>query len=175
MKNRRLGGLTLIMLAGGCATLAVGANYDPGLALGSMRSFAFEQQDALPTGDARLDANPFFDARVRAAVEFELAGKGLLRATGQPDLLVHYHATTARRLEVIRADEGRGYADATGESVSREYEEGTLVIDVVDARTKRVIWRGWARQDLADMLNNPRAMDAYVQKAVRAMFARFPK
>jgi hypothetical protein len=49
------------------------------------------------------------------------------------------------------------------------------VIDVVDARTKRVIWRGWARQDLADMLNNPRAMDAYVQKAVRAMFARFPK
>jgi hypothetical protein len=99
-----------------------------------------------------------------------------LRAAENPDLMLHYHATAERRLEVIRADEGRGYADATGgESVSREYEEGTLVIDVVDAKTKRVIWRGWARQDLADMLNNPRAMDNYVQKAVRAMFERFPK
>ena len=32
-------------------------------------------------------------------------------------------------------------------------DEGTLVIDMVDARTNRLIWRGWAIDSLSGILD----------------------
>ncbi len=60
---------------------------------------------------------------------------------------------------------GRGYA--------REYVEGTLVIDVVDARTDEVIWRGWSNKDLG---RNPKPdkIGAYATQAVAKILEDFP-
>jgi hypothetical protein len=167
--------LTLLATVG-CATLEVGADYDRGVTLSPFRSFAFDTRDALPTGDPRLDSNPFFDSRMRAAVDFEMAAKGLRLVDANPDLLVHYHATVAQRLDVIRSDTDRGYTDVTGSQPNVvNFDEGTILVDVADAKTKRVIWRGWARSDFGGVLNDPHTMDNYVQKAVHAMFERFLK
>jgi len=56
----------------------------------------------------------------------------------------------------------------------RDYEAGTIVIDMVDARTNKVIWRGWAQDAVKGMLGNQDTMAAKVNEAVTRMLARLP-
>ncbi|HEX9564895.1 MAG TPA: DUF4136 domain-containing protein [Gemmatimonadaceae bacterium] len=171
MRARNASIIAVLGLAAGCATIDVGANFDPRTAIAPTTTFDFEPRGETPTGDPRLDGNPFFESRLTAAVAFELAAKGLRRSAAAPTLLVHYHASVDRRLDVIQVDRAGGYVtDTTGYA---EWEEGTIVVDIVDAATKRVIWRGWGRSDLAGVLSDPHTMDAYVQKLVHKMFERF--
>ena len=57
---------------------------------------------------------------------------------------------------------------------SYEYLEGTLTLDIVDARTGGLIWRGWAREELdADTLT-PEVLRQFVNVAVQKILERFP-
>ena len=55
-----------------------------------------------------------------------------------------------------------------------EYEAGTLVLDIVDARTNRVIWRGWAQDTVEGVLDNEDAMARQINVAITRMLARLP-
>jgi hypothetical protein len=55
------------------------------------------------------------------------------------------------------------------------YEAGTLVIDVIDARTNRLIWRGWAQGAVKGMLENEDTMARQINQGVARMFEEFPK
>jgi hypothetical protein len=169
--------LLSVLLLGACAVVHTGADFAPGLRLDQYRTFDWGGGDSLPVGDPRLDQNPFFDARVRAAVELELAARGISRATGSPDLLVHYHASVRQRVDVIRADEGRGYSSPPQGSSDRvlEYEEGTLIVDVAEPKAKAILWRGWSQTDVGGLLENPREMEKRIRESVRLMMLKFPR
>jgi len=161
-----------------CATrMTVGSHVEHGLDLSRYRIFAWGPADALPTGDARLDRNPFFKDHVQGAVEKGLAARGfrLIAPAESPDLLIHYHANISQRINVNHADPAYGYcsqADCPPNIV--EYEAGTLVFDVVDARTNRLLWRGWAQNSVEDMLHKPDVMAKTIDQAVARMLLRLP-
>ena len=176
---RRFAVLSVVAVLAGCASVSAGADFDPAVPLDGYRTFDWGAGDTMPAGDTRLDHNPFFDSRVRAAVELELATKGVTRRRASPDLLIHYHASVRQRVDVVRTDEARGYVDPTfrgsdGGTVV-QFDEGTLLLDVADARTKKIVWRGWAQTDVSGLLADPRAMEKRVSESVRAMIARFPQ
>jgi hypothetical protein len=106
-----------------------------------------------------------------------LAAKGLERATsGTPDLLIHYHANISQRIDVDRVDRASGYCYGEDcEPSTIEYEAGTLVLDLVDARTNRVIWRGWAQNTVKEMLNDRDKMAEQINEAVTRMLQRLPR
>lgn len=164
-------------LLSACATVNAGADFEPGVRLDQYRTFDWGGGDTLPVGDPRLDHNPFFDSRVRAAVELELAARGLTRVTASPDLLVHYHASVRQRVDVIRADEGRGYSSPRyGTSdVVVDYEEGTLILDVAEPKAKAILWRGWSQTDVGGLLENPREMEKRIRESIRLMMRKFPR
>jgi Domain of unknown function (DUF4136) len=179
IRRRTAGLLAMCSLAllSACATVNAGADFEPGVRLDQYRTFDWGGGDSLPVGDPRLDNNPFFDSRVRAAVELELAARGLKRVTVSPDLLVHYHASVRQRVDVIRADEGRGYSsprDGKSEMVL-EYEEGTLIVDVAEPKAKAILWRGWSQTDVGGLLENPREMEKRIRESVRLMMLKFPR
>lgn len=169
--------LASLAVVSGCATINVGADFDPAVRLDQYRTFDWGSGDALPVGDPRLDNNPFFDSRVRAAVELELAAHGLRRATASPDLLVHYHASVRQRVDVVRADEERGYSSpryGTADMVM-DFQEGTLIIDVAESKSKAVLWRGWSQTDVGGLIENPREMEKRIGESVRLMMKKFPR
>jgi hypothetical protein len=178
-RYRRFNSLALVVgLAGmlpACASMVVSAHMQPGLDVSRYRTYAWGPVDLLPTGDARLDANPFFDARVRAAVEGQLAARGIQKVADAPDIRVHYHATVEQRLDVFNLE--REYGSCTNDCPTgmREYEQGTLVIDVVDGRTERVVWRGWAQTDMSGLINDQKRLDRRIDDAVRRIFELFPR
>lgn len=174
----RIAAITAAMTAAGCATMSVSSHVEPGLNMVQYQTFDWGPADALPTGDARLDQDPAFNDWVQGAVEIGLARRGLvLAASGaEPDLRIHYHANISERINVNTADQSFGFCDGEGcEPPVTSYEAGTLVIDVVDARTNRVIWRGWAQDSIADELEDPDKMEETIQEAVTRMLARLPR
>jgi len=166
-----------LVVAGACATVSVGADHEAGVRFDQYRTFGWEAQDALPVGDPRLDNNPFFDSRVRGAVELELAAKGLRLVTDTPDLLIHYHASVQQRIDVIKRDESRGYItpDYGQPSTVVEFEEGTIIVDVADAKSKKILWRGWAQTDVGGLMNQPREMEKRIRTAMQKMITEFPR
>lgn len=167
----------LAIAAAGCATtMTVSSHVESGLDVSHYRTYDWGPADALPTGDPRLDKSPFFQDHMQGAVEKALAGKGFERAASAgPDLLIHYHANIARRFDVNTVDRRYGYCsnNGCGTGVS-EYEAGTLVLDIVDARTNRVIWRGWAQDSIERALGDPDRMAEQIDEAVSRMMVMFP-
>jgi hypothetical protein len=161
----------------GCATMGVSSHVERGLDVAQYRTYDWGPADALPTGDARLDKDPFFQDHMQGAVEKELAARGLAGSTsGTPDLLIHYHANISERIDIDRLDRERGYCYADGCSPAVvEYEAGTLVLDIVDARTNRLIWRGWSQGSVKGMLDNQDTMARQINDAVTRMLATFPR
>jgi hypothetical protein len=157
--------------------MTVGSHVERGLDLSAYRTFDWGARDALPVGDPRLDRNPFFNDHLTGAIEKGLAARGLqLVAAGRPDLLIHYHANVSTRMNVRRVDGTPGYCSEGDCPIDIvDYEAGTLVLDVVNARTNALIWRGWARHGITAMLNDPDRMEATINEAVTRMLRRFPQ
>ena len=164
------------VLSTGCATMSVSSQVERGLDVSRYHTYEWGPVDALPTGDARLDKNPFFQDHMMGAVEKQLAALGYERASAAPpDLLVHYHANISERIDVNRVDHSYGYCyDADCSTRVIQYEAGTLVIDVVDAQSKRVLWRGWAQTDIDGVIEHPDRLTRMINQAVTRMFAGFP-
>jgi hypothetical protein len=162
--------------ATGCATMNVSSHVQSGIDFSQYRTYDWGPADALPTGDPRLDKDPFFQDHMMGAVEKQMAARGFARATSErPDLLIHYHANITQRLDVSGVDRERGYCyDDDCNIKVLNYEAGTLVLDIVDTRTNRMIWRGWAQDSVEDVLNNRERMARKINEAVARMFARLP-
>lgn len=172
--RRLIGRATLALVAmatAACATsMSVSSHVDRGIDFSRYQTFDWGPADALPTGDPRLDGNPFFKDHLQGEVEKQLAAHGFtLAKAGAADLLIHYHAHISERIDVGSVDKSYGYGGQV-----RDYDAGTIVIDLVDARTNKVVWRGWAQDAVKGMLENQDTMAAKIDEAVTRMLARLP-
>jgi hypothetical protein len=162
----------------GCATLRVSSHTDRGVVWSKYTTFDWGPADALPAGDPRLDKDPFFQDRVEGAIEKAMAERGFERsgASERPDVLIHYHANITERLDVDEIDRGYGYCATydCGHRVTR-YEAGTLVVDMVDAATNVLLWRGWAQGTVEGVLGNRDRLGHRIDEGVRRMFETLPR
>jgi hypothetical protein len=159
----------------GCAGISAGSDYAPSVDFTAPATFSWEARDALPTGDPRLDNNPFFDSRVKAAVEDQLSAAGYRRVDSDARLRVHYHFHVSQRLDIYAIDRPAGYTFPGGrDSTTHVYDEGTLVVDLIDARTRAMVWRGWARSNLEGVINDRARMHARIDELILRMFEKFP-
>jgi hypothetical protein len=180
MMRRQIAGFLMIAgaaAAAGCGSgMIAGADYDRSLVIGQPATFAWGEVDALPVGDPRLDDNPFFEARLHGAIARELAARGIrsVPAGRKPTLLVHYHASVQDHVELFGSEDAPNQSAYGPGTQIVQYEEGNFLVDVVEARTNRVIWRGWARVELMDSLDDPDELGTLLGRAVALMFEFFP-
>jgi hypothetical protein len=166
----------LAALTSGCATMNVSSHIERGVDFGQFRTWDFGPADTLPTGDPRLDNNPFFKDYLEGAVGKALEARHYARTTaGTPDLLVHYHANISKTFDVNGVDNRYGYCYDNCEPRVIEYEQGTIVLDVVDTHTNRVVWRGWAQDSIDGVIDNQESLRKEVTKAVARMMELFPR
>jgi hypothetical protein len=104
-----------------------------------------------------------------------LIGKGLARECADPDLMLTFHVGGSQRIDV----DGYGYSYAGEYSGWQDagvgiypYKEGTLIIDLVDARTKKLVWRGAAQGVAIRVTNIDR--DRKIIEALDEMFEKYP-
>lgn len=68
---------------------------------------------------------------------------------------------------------GGAFTSAQTMTTTREMTEGTLIITVVDPRSKAPLWRGWAEAELNPKAN-PYDRQARLAEAVEKILAEFP-
>ncbi|HEY6507199.1 MAG TPA: DUF4136 domain-containing protein [Vicinamibacterales bacterium] len=169
---RPLALLCVSALLAGCATLKVNSYLERGADLSRYRTFDWGARDTVSTGDPRLDNNPFFENRVKTQVESALAARGFAKAA-RPDVTVHYHASVTQRIDISGIDGASAQCEAP-ECRPFVHDAGTLVVDLVDPATGRVVWRGWADGTLEGAIDNQRWMEERIDEAVAKILARLP-
>jgi hypothetical protein len=171
----RLAATVLTPAIAGCASMAVSSYMPRDQDLAQYRTYQWEPVDEVATGDPRLDNNWFFDERVRAAVDRQLAARRLEKAPLEKvDLVVHYHASVTQAIDVRGVHPEYKYCE-TEDCGPYVYEAGTLLIDRVDARTQQLVWRGWAEAVFDDVIDNQRSREVMVDDTVKRIFQRLPQ
>jgi hypothetical protein len=169
--------LAVLSFAAACtAGIRAGADFAPDLDFSTFSTYVWDEPDTRPVGDPRLESNPFFEERLHVAIERELEARGLRQVASGASLIVHHHATVRDHVEVYEADRAAGYGTPEyGEGTQVvQYEEGTLLIDIADARSNDLVWRGWAQFDIGRALEDPQVMSEQIDEAVVKMFESFP-
>ena len=168
--------LMLSALTAGCAAMTVSSHIERNVTFSDYATYDWGPRDALPIGDPRLDNNPFFRDYAEGAIEKMLAARGYERATGlDADVLVHYHASVNDRIDVYAADTAHGYCNGNCEPRVIQYQEGTLVIDLVDRRTNKVVWRAWAQDTMDGIIDDQDRLERQVDAGVTRMMQMLPR
>jgi uncharacterized protein DUF4136 len=117
--------------------------------------------------------------RVVGAIDRQLMLKGLVKAEGgvKPDVLVAYHASFDRDLQINMMESGWGGPRfgglRSGTATTQKILTGTLVIEVVNAATHSIVWRGMAKDEL-DADAKPEKREKDINRAAEKLFKNYP-
>lgn len=177
--------LALAVALPGCR-LPVKTDHDPAASFDGLERFAWIDPPLRESAGEGGGADPFvhntlLDKRVREAVEAELGRRGY-RPAGEepPDFLVRYHVVSRQVVRDRPFVVGGGFGHSPyhgpfgyGSSVvygAESYDEGTLILDVIDPESQSISWRGWAAAKTRDGYFDARRVERYVA----AILERFP-
>lgn len=144
--------LLTIVLAG-CSRVQTSSEMDDGADFAALKTYAWLTEEDPEAIDIRLN-DPRIHATVRDAVDQVLTEKGYIKAAKQEaDFLVVWFGAIEKKIkresiEHFYAPYGYGtlYREPALRSAASatdfEYEEGTVIIDVLDPETRDILWRG---------------------------------
>ncbi|MDH3198815.1 MAG: DUF4136 domain-containing protein, partial [Candidatus Krumholzibacteria bacterium] len=133
------------------------------------RTWSFAPTTHLPSGDPRL-TNPEFAAAFERGVEGEMVARGFEKAESAPDMIVNYQIDVERKID--GEDWAAYYADQKFAQPDVQWEQGSILIILFDAKDGKALWGGRATGEL-----DPKASDAQrrerVQEVIRRIMLRF--
>ena len=157
---------------GGCRTFSVRTDYDHEADFAKLKSFAWvEPLDSAETSP--FVNNDLLRKRVRQAVARVLSSKGYREVeAADADFLVTFHVTIENR---VHTHNSFGYPYyhggwGGGSSYTTSIKEGTLILDLMLAGERRLIWRGWRN----NAVPTPDTEGPKIQTAVEKILERFP-
>lgn len=166
----------LLILLGAISVSAqkVSVGADPGVDLTKYKTY---------TWDNVASANPIANEIVRSSVDSELAAKGLKKVDTDPELTIVVFGSTNSDVHVSNPSWSPSLNSiATGVAVGSQswlVSKGTLVIDLLDTKTKDSVWRGQATHTLdrgptGDKIKDAKTVEKPIRNAVKKMFKQFP-
>ena len=183
--------VALLMLAG-CSSYSIVSDYDNTIPFGSYKTYRWSGEGGSKISDDILAKNPLIYKHIKSSVDRELAAKGfVMKQSGPADFTVSVHAGIRERVAVgpptvgfayrsgyYRGRHGGGYTafyyDPYGPYPRLTYyEEGTLIIDVIDTKADDIAWRGVARGILKDY-DSSAEMRREIDEIVTKILIQFP-
>jgi hypothetical protein len=160
----------------GCSAYNVNTDYDRSADFSKFQTYSYVESDI-----SIKEEFPLAHERILTSIDEQLSSKGMTTADSNPDVFVTFHVEDDERVRVDAANIGYGYGDdwawgagmpmgsSTGQV--RTYMEGTLVVDIWDAKKKELVWRGVATETLSV---DPAKNQKIAQEVIEEMFKRYP-
>lgn len=174
--------LLAFVLLGGCGGMKISRDYDTEYDFSHVKRYDWATRAADEAGPG---TNPLNEERIRDAVERALDKRGLRRDAQRPDVRVawRFREQQKERTSTVSVFGGFGNWGRHGgvsigvgapvSTVRTPYTVGTLTIDLLDAKTGRLVWRGSGEAELGGDAS-PEERASRLQEAVDAILAEFP-
>jgi hypothetical protein len=165
---KRIAGTGIALLLATATFGKVKTDYDRSADFSRYKTYSWERVET---------KDPLWAPRIKEAVAATLAAKGLTPVDSGGDISILAMEMTQNHRTLNTYYDGfgggwrwgGGFGDAT--TTVDNYKVGTLVIDMFDAKTKAIIWRGSSSENLSkDSGKNIKNLD----KGVRELFDHFP-
>ena len=171
-----------VLLLSACSSIKGNWDYDPQVNFSQYKTYAWVHKKA---GEAGYQLDGLMEQRIHNAVDSQMTTKGIKRVSNKSaQLLVNYVTKTDKKVDVDTFHTDYGYypryypnwwwggSTQTQTSV-REYEVSTLFVDFVDAKTKKLIWRG-AIKDTVKKGKTPQQKTEIINQKISKLLANFP-
>ena len=156
-----------------CITSVIAAGQQVSVNYNHAQSFANYHTYAWGSNNANQVQNSILAQVAQQDINSAMQSKGLLMVeeTQNPDLILTTNGGM-REQTSYSAWGMRGIGGGMGGLTPEQNVEGTLIVDLYDAKSQSLVWRGIAQNTLSNKGNKNQQM---VQKAVNKMFKQWPK
>ena len=149
-------GLGLMLTLAASARDKISVSYAKGFSFSQYKTYAWAEHGAV--------AHPMLAADIVGAIDQELQARGLQKVTANPDLIIQIYGSVDTDMTMSSNDPiyaGTGGIppfdpSMTGPSFVGFYgntsvtiHKGELVVDLIDAKTKKLAWRGMATESVS--------------------------
>lgn len=176
--------LLIVALVAACAT-PIQSEHLAGADFAGYHKFYWRAPPANRPVRNPITDNTIVDQRVAQAVVHTLTSRGFEQVSdpAQADFIVTYLTSTQQQIRStggVSVGIGFGYPfynpffgtafyPAFPYDV-RSYQQASLIIDIIDAHTHQLVWRGWTSNELTSANYSSQAVD----RAVQRILAEFP-
>lgn len=145
-------------------------------------------------------ANEIVDERIRLSIDEALMAKGYTKVdSAEVDFLVNYSITAVDKIDIKTYNTYSGYGPGWGggyygrvgspygyygmsystmgmgtETRVSEYQQGTLVVDIVEVSDDSLVWRGTAEGKMKDTSFTPAERDKRISEIINEVLYGFP-
>jgi len=176
------------LLLAGCASVAH-VEKDDSVNFSKYHSYTWVEAQASKDDSAKTKVSDLTERKIKDAVNAELAKAGWRESKARPDVLISYDVVvergvkdntdpvysqpftryvynpyTRRWIALYYPSEFLGY-----ERNQRSVKEGTVTVNVIDAKTEKTVWQGWT----TDEVNSQNLTTKEIQNAVKSIFRKF--
>lgn len=170
MKTIKILPVLLLFVLASCSSVRVNSDYDKSVDFSNYKTFAYQK-----SGIDKVEISDLDKKRILRAIDEQMTAKGFTKSE-TPDLLVNIFTKERQQVDVNQYNSGFGfgfgpfYYGANNTSVN-SYSEGTLFIDLIDAKKKELIWEGEGEGILTKDTNRK---DAVITEFVTKILAQYP-
>ena len=169
-----------VLALAGCNPIYVNHDYDKDADFQSYKTFTWLTLPPDATKATSLKGPSQLEVkRILSNIKAELVAKGITESDKDGDLLVNFY-TASQEITEINKNMYTGadlYASAMvggGGATVTNVTEGTLVIDLIDARTDRLVWRGTAEAAMDESKTTQEDRYDVLDNAIAKVFENYP-
>lgn len=161
--------MAVLVLTGIAAAQQTSVDYD--------RATDFSKYKTYAWAEGRSVQDPFNHQRIVQAIDAQLTTKAWTRVERNqgPDAIVLYRAGAIEQKQARVWGTGYGpawrFGGGTAQVDLNTIQVGQLVVDILDAQTQKLVWRGRASDTVSD---KPEKNEKKINKAAEKLFKKFP-
>lgn len=163
-------GKFLLLLASACVVFAtIKTDYSHSVDFGHYKTYSWIKVSV---------QDPLWEDRITRAIDSQLSAKGWTRVPDGGDAAVAAYGSSHDEKTLQTWYDGfvggwlwNGFGDGLATTTVERTPVGTLMVDIFDSSTKKLIWRGLASDTLS---GKPDKDEKKMDKAVSEMFKNFP-
>ena len=174
MKTIKYLPLLLICFLVSCQAVHINADYDKQVDFSKFKTYAFYK-----TGIDKVEISDLDKKRILRSIDEQMTIKGFIKSE-TPDMLINITTKEREQVNVNQFNAGFGYGWGFGwnpmfwgggmNNVST-FEEGTLLIDIIDASKKELIWQG---EGVGHLTKNTDLKDENIKGFVSRILSQYP-
>ncbi len=174
------------LILASCSSMKISMDYDANASFVNLKTYNWLPGHPKKSGNPVIDSDELMHRRIKNEINHWLQQHGyVLAPRNRADFLISYFVVTEQQTRITVLNDYYGYPRGWGfyggyygypggsRAYVYDYELGTMIIDIVNTRTHKLMWRGTAEDEIKN-LKSPEEKKAKIAEVVEKIMTQFP-